>query len=131
MTIQDQINLDLHQAMLNKDKDVLMFLRVVASELYKKGKVLDDEATKKELRTLNENAILMKNQGEIDILRKYLPAMFTENQVRTIVGDIISVNGFKGVKEMGKVMAELKKLPTASQIDNTFASKLTKELLNK
>jgi hypothetical protein len=129
MTIQDQINLDLHQAMLNKDKELLTFLRVVASDFYLKGKVIDDEMAKKVLRTLKEEATIMNNQYEIDVIAKYLPALLSEAEIKALVIEAIKANGFAGMKDMGKVMAELKKLPTASQIDNTYASKLTKELL--
>jgi len=129
MTIQEQINSDIHQAMLDKNKDLLTFLRVVASDFYFKGKVIEDETAKKVLRTLKEEATLMNNQYEIEVIAKYLPALLSEAEIEALVVAAINDNGFNGMKDMGKVMAELKKSPNASQIDNTYASKLVRVLL--
>lgn len=135
MTLQDQIKTDMVNAMKNKNKEVLGLLRVVTAEFprcdyYKDiSKDLPDNEVIKILRKMSANA---KDQGidvEVQILSKYLPEMLDEIQIKTIVGGIITSNGYSGMKDMGKVMGEIKKLAAASQIDGKISSKITKEML--
>lgn len=41
----------------------------------------------------------------------------------------INDNSYSGMKDMGKVMSEIKSLPNASQIDGKISSKIVKEML--
>lgn len=135
MTLQDQIKTDMVSAMKSKNKDVLGLLRVVIAEFprcdhYKEvSKDLPDNEVIKILRKMSENAKDQGNDVEVEILSKYLPEMLGESQIKTIVGGIIQTNSFSGMKDMGKVMGEIKKLPMSAQIDGKISSKITREML--
>lgn len=135
MTLQDRIKTDMVNAMKSKNKDVLGLLRVVTAEFprcdyYKDvSKDLPDNEVIKILRKMSANAEEQGNNVEVEILSKYLPEMLGEFQIKTIVGGIITSNGYSGMKDMGKVMGEIKKLAVASQIDGKISSKIVKEML--
>lgn len=129
MTVQEQIKTDMVNAMKSKDAMKTSLLRVVISEFNRIGKVVSDEVAIKEIRRLCENAKIMKNDYEIEVLETYLPTMLGDNEIKLVVTEIINANNFSGMKDMGKVMGELKKHAKSSQIDNSIASKIVKELL--
>jgi len=130
MNIQKQINQDLKQAMLAKDEDRKTFLRVIIGELNRKGKEFTDVEVIKELRKLEENAKMLNNQFEIDVLANYLPQKLSDNDVKTIVENIIIDNNITSIRDMGKIMGMLKVHPSSSLIDNSIASKYIREILH-
>lgn len=129
MTLQEQIREDMVSAMKSRETDVVDILRVCAGEFGRVGKDLDDGQVIKILRKLSENAIEFNNLIEAEILKKYLPDMLGENQIKIIVAGIINNNNYSGMQDMGKVMGEIKKLPTSAQIDGKISSRITKEIL--
>lgn len=139
MKLQEQIKNDLVLAMKSKNIEIISLLRVVVSEFStvasrmenNTDKILSDEQALKEIRKMVQNAIECGNKNEVEILNKYLPSMFDENQIRIIIEKIISDNNITGAQNMGKVMGEIKKHPDASKIDNKIASTIVKELLNR
>jgi len=134
MSLQSQIREDMLAAMKNRETEKVSLLRVVAGEFgreMKTGKELSDEEALKVLRKMSENATELGNQGEVDILDKYLPKMLGEFQIKTIVGGIIQKNGFAGMQDMGKVMTTIKNHPMSAQIDGKTASGIVRELLAK
>ncbi|MFA4998983.1 MAG: GatB/YqeY domain-containing protein [Candidatus Paceibacterota bacterium] len=69
-----------------------------------------------------------KEKQELEILQKYLPEQFSEEDVRKIVKEAVEKTGAKGFKDMGKVMAEL--MPKVKgKADAGFVSKTVKEFL--
>ena len=69
-------------------------------------------------------------QNEYDILSSFLPKQLNEEDTKKICEEIISKVGANSVKDMGKVMGELKK-QYADEIDFSKAGALIKQLLNK
>ena len=69
-------------------------------------------------------------QNEFDILTSFLPKQLGEDETKKICSDLISKLGASSIKDMGKVMGELKKLHS-DEIDFAKAGSLIKELLNK
>jgi len=133
MNLQEQIRLDMVSAMKNREVETLSLLRVVAGEFGRKmnnGIQLPDDQVIAILRKMVENATELGNLNEVKILEKYLPQMLGDGQVKVIIAGIINKNGFAGIKDMGKVMAELKNVPVASQIDGKTASGFVKEMLS-
>jgi len=131
MSLQTQIKEDMVAAMKARNTEVVSLLRVVAGEFGRVGKELSDEEALKVLRKMSENATELGNQGEVDILDKYLPKMLGELQIKTIVGGIISANKFTGMPDMGKAMGIIKNHPMSAQIDGKIASQIARELLTK
>ena len=74
--------------------------------------------------------LLEIEQNEYNILTGFLPKQLSEEQTKIICVEIISKLGASSIKDMGKVMGEVKKLH-ADEIDFAKAGPLIKELLNK
>jgi uncharacterized protein YqeY len=128
MKLKDKIQLDIKTSMLNKDVKKLSLLRVVKGEIDRLGKDLSDDEIIKILRKMKENAVIINNLTEIEILNQYLPIMLEEKQLQSIIGGIIHKNNYCGLKDMGKVMTDLKVY--GNQIDNGLASKIVKIMLH-
>jgi len=130
MTIQEQIKADMVQAMKEKNVELRDFLRVVMAEFSREGKDLPDERVISILKKLSANAAELNNDSEVKMLNKYLPSMLGPVQIKVIVAGLINTHGFSGMQDMGKVMQEIKKLPSASQIDGKLSSSIVRELLS-
>jgi len=78
----------------------------------------------------NRSDLLEVEQNEYDILSSFLPNQLNEKDTKKICEEIISKVGASSVKDMGKVMGELKK-QHADEIDFSKAGVLIKQLLNK
>ena len=78
----------------------------------------------------NRSDLLEVEQNEYDILSSFLPKQLNEEDTKKICEEIISKVGASSVKDMGKVMGELKK-QHADEIDFSKAGELIKKLLNK
>ncbi len=78
----------------------------------------------------NRSDLLEVEQSEYDILLSFLPKQLNEEDTKKICEDIITKVGASSVKDMGKVMGELKK-QYADEIDFSKAGALIKQLLNK
>lgn len=130
MSLQSEIRVDMLSAMKSGNNEVRDILRVVLGEF---GREMDNGIELKDNRVLaiigkmKDNAVELNNQGEVDILDKYLPQMLSEAQIRLTINNIIQENGYSGMKDMGKVMSELK----SPSIDGKIASKIVKEELSK
>jgi uncharacterized protein len=131
MTIQEQITKDMVQSMKEKNIEKTSLLRVVMGEFGRTGKEISDDDAIKIIRKMSENATELNNDFEVKVLEVYLPQMLGENQIKVIVAGLINKHGFSGMKDMGKVMQEIKKLPASSQIDGKIASSIVKQLLNE
>jgi uncharacterized protein YqeY len=77
----------------------------------------------------NRTDLLEVEQNELDILAGFLPKQLSQEETKKICADVISKLGASSVKDMGKVMGELKKIH-ADDIDFAKAGPLIKELLN-
>ena len=78
----------------------------------------------------NRTDLLEVEQNEYNILTGFLPKQLSEEETKKICTEIISKLGASSVKDMGKVIGELKKLH-ADEIDFAKAGSLIKELLNR
>ena len=70
-----------------------------------------------------------KEQAEISVIERFLPKQMNEDETKAAIQNIITKIGAQGMKDMGKVMAELK-TAYAGQIDMGKASGLLKSLLS-
>lgn len=148
MSLTDQINNDLKEAMKAKDKETLTALRAIKSQLLlaateKGGGESDEEAGIKMLQKLvkqrKESAELYKSQGRDDladpelaeaaIIEKYLPKQLTEDELKPILQAIIEKVGASGPQDMGKVMGMASK-ELGGKADGKTISTVVKELLS-
>ena len=77
----------------------------------------------------NRTDLLDIEQNEYNILTGFLPKQLSEEETKKICVETISKLGANSIKDMGKVIGELKKLH-ADEIDFAKAGHLIKELLN-
>lgn len=69
-----------------------------------------------------------RETGEIKVIEGFLPKQLTEEETKNIIGQVITSVGAAGIKDMGKVMAEMK-AKYAGQIDFSKASGWVKDKL--
>jgi len=124
MKLQEKIKADLVTAMKNKDENVKSLLRVVIGEINRIGKDISDDELLKIIRKMKDNASEMGNTNEIEILDTYLPVMLEPKQLEILIKGIINKNGYEGMKDMGKIMKELR-----DNYGSTYDGKLASEIV--
>lgn len=128
MKLQEKIQSDLKVAMMNKDVHKRDLIRVLIGEINRVGKDVSDDDVSKIVKKMTDNAILMDNQFEIDILSNYLPKMLTEKEIENVIDQFILDNNINSIKQMGLVMKYLKD-EFGLSIDGKIASSLIKNKL--
>lgn len=149
MSLKSQIEADIKQAMLAKDKDKLRALRAIKSlillaetEKGGSGEITEDSEMKiltKAVKQRKDSLDVYEQQGrddlaeveraEIAIIEAYLPKQLSEEEVKSEIQGIISQVGAESMKDMGKVMGvATKKL--AGKADGKIISGIVKQLLS-
>lgn len=150
MSLEQTINNDIKAAMLAKEEATLRSLRAVkaaillakTSEGAKDALTEDDEI--KLLQKLvkqrkdsfeifekqNRPELAAKEQEEIDVIEKYLPAQLSANELKEVISGIIEQTGASSPADMGKVMGIASK-QLAGKADGKTISAVVKELLAK
>ena len=152
MLLKETFESEYKKALKSKDKTKISTYRLILSSIKdldivnRSGpnkKDTDDEDIKKLLKKMvkqraesidiykknNRNDLLEVEQNEYNILTGFLPKQLGEEETKKICAEVISKLGAQTVKDMGKVMGELKK-QYADKIDFAKAGPLIKELLN-
>jgi len=80
-------------------------------------------------RENNRPELADKEDKEIAVIESFLPAQMSDDEVAKVIGDIIAAIGAAGMKDMGKVMAELK-AKYAGQLDMGKAGAVIKQKLS-
>ena len=78
----------------------------------------------------NRNDLLEVEQSEVNILSSYLPKQLGEDETKKLCSEVIQKLGASSIKDMGKVMGELKKNHSDS-LDFSKAGSILKQMLNK
>ena len=78
----------------------------------------------------NRNDLLQVEQQEVEILSNYLPKQYSEEETKRLCIDLVNKLGANSIKDMGKIMGELKK-NHSDNMDFSIAGKTLKEILNK
>lgn len=130
MTIQEQIRNDLKTAIAERNSQLTNFLKSIVGEFSRqlKKELTDDESIKL-LKWMYGNAEIMGNIFEMKYLEKFLPKQLTDEEIKNILLDIISVNNITSIKEIGKVMLALKQHSQSVNINNAIASKIIRDIL--
>ena len=77
----------------------------------------------------NRTDLLEVEQNEYDILTSFLPKQMSEEDTKKLCAELIAKLGASSIKDMGKIMGELKK-SHSDEIDFSKAGSIIKELLN-
>ena len=153
MSLKETIEAEYKNALKSKDKIKISTYRLILSSIKdldisnRSGpnkKETDDEDIKKLLKKMikqrtesidiykknNRSDLLEIEQNEFNILSSFLPKQLNEEDTKKICEETISKLGASSIKDMGKVMGELKK-KHADEIDFSKAGALLKQILNK
>ncbi len=78
----------------------------------------------------NRQDLVDQTKTEIEILLRYLPQQLTEEEIRKIVMESAEKLGTSSIKDMGKLMADVKP-KVNGRADGKVVSQIVKEYLNK
>ena len=153
MNLKNKINLDYNEALKAKDKSKISTYRLILSAIKdldisnRSGpnkKDTDDDDIKKLLKKMikqrvesidvykknNREDLLRIEENEHKILSGYLPKQLSEEETKKICSEVARKLGASAIKDMGKVMGELKK-NYSDTLDFSKAGSLLKEILGK
>jgi uncharacterized protein len=151
MSTREKINAAMKEAMKNKDMGRVAAIRLVTAAM--KDKDINsrtdgrndgiDESTllsmlqsmikqrlesAKIFRENNRPELADKEEAEIKVIEEFLPSQLSDDDVVKVIADIIAATGAAGIKDMGKVMGELK-AKYAGQVDMAKAGAVIKAKL--
>ena len=153
MSLRENIESDYKTALKSKDKNKISTYRLILSGIKDldinnrsgaEKKETDDEDIKKLIKKMikqrSESIELYKKNNrkdlqdieeqEVETISQYLPKQISEEDTKKICEEVIKSTGANSIKDMGKVMGELKK-NNADSIDFSKAGAIIKELLNQ
>jgi len=148
MTLEEKINKDLVVAMKAKDEVTLRGIRAIKSaiQLAKTdgtGQAIDEAREVQMLQKLvktrqesldiytknNRPELAEKEREEIEVIKRYLPAMLEGVELEEVLKKIIAETGATSAKDMGKVMGAANK-QLAGKADGRAISEIVKKLLS-
>ena len=131
MSLQAKIEEKLNQSLKNKDKSLYPTLRLIVSGIKdvlianrtKEVKEVSDQdiigILKKMVKQRNESCDVYKKAGrtellevetkELEIISSFLPEQLSEEDTKKLCEEAIKKIGASSIKDMGKVMGDLKK----------------------
>ena len=147
MTLEEKIVKDLVAAMKAKDDVALRSIRAIKSAILLlktdgSGQAIDEakevQLLQKLVKTRQESFDIYTKNGredlavrekeEIDVIKKYLPAMLEGAELEEVLRKIVEETGATSAKDMGKVMGAANK-QLAGKADGRAISEIVKKLL--
>ena len=133
MSLREKIETEYKSAVKSKDKAKISTYRLILSGIKdldiknRSGidkKDTDDSDISKLLKKMikqrsesievykknNRDDLLKIEQQEVEILSNYLPKQLSEDETIKLCNDVVAKLGAKDIKDMGKIMGELKKI---------------------
>lgn len=101
------------------DADLLAMMQTMIKQRNESAKIYKEG---------NRPELAAKEEAEIAVIERFLPKQMNEEETKAAIAAAIAKTGAQGMKDMGKVMAELKSA-YAGQIDMGKASGLIKGML--
>ena len=150
MSLIEKINIDLKQAMLNKDKLKLESLRAIKASLIlnqtsvSSQNIISKEDEIKILQKLvkqrreSANIYIEQKRSELakieqvqaDFISSYLPKQLTNQEIEALVSKVVIELNSHGLKDMGKVIAEVVKRSLGSADGKTISDIVKQKLSN-
>ena len=153
MFLRDKIETDYKNSLKSKDKGKISTYRLILSGIKDldisnrsgpKKKNTDEEDIKKLLKKMikqrsesieiykknNRDDLLQIEQQEVEVVSLYLPKQLSEDDTKKLCMEIVEKIGASSIKDIGKVMGELKKNYSES-LDFSKTGSILKEMLNK
>jgi len=147
MTLKGQITEDMKSAMKAGEKDRLKVVRLILAAIKQievdKRIELDDASVLAVLTKMvkqRRDSIEQFEKGdredlakierdEIAVLEQYLPEPLSADELTAMVDDVIRASGAEGIRDMGKVMGQIK-AKASGRADMGAVSAAVKERLN-
>ena len=149
--LRPQLSQLLKDALMAKDKERLATLRLILAALKDRdiaerakgnNEGIDEPAILQMLQSMikqRQDSIEMYKKGgrqdlavkeaqEIEVIQEFLPKQLSEEEMKSVISSAIEAQGAQSPKDMGMVMAVLKK-EYVGQMDFSLASKLVREIL--
>ena len=148
--IRDDIKAALVGAMKGGDKDATQTIRLIQAAIKNRDIELrtastqpdDDQLVTEVLQKMikqrresvdlyrkgNREELAAREEAEIAVIERFLPAQLSEAEAEAAIQSIIADTGAASMKDMGKVMAEVK-VRLGTQIEPARASALVKAAL--
>ena len=153
MFLKDKIDNDYKKVLKAKDKAKISTFRLILSSIKdleisnRSGpnkKVTDNEDIKKLLKKMikqrsesieiykknNRQDLSEVEEGEVQVLTSYLPKQLSDEETNKVCKETIKKIGANSIKDIGKIMGELKK-NYSDNLDFSKAGSILKTLLNK
>ena len=147
MSLKNQITEDMKSAMKAGEKDRLKVVRLIRAAI-KQVEVdtrteLDDAAVLGVLNKMvkqrrdsveqfekgDREDLAAIERAEIEVLENYLPEQMSAEDLTALVDEVIAATGAEGMRDMGKVMGQIK-AKAAGRADMGAVSATVKERLN-
>lgn len=146
MPLEERINADIKAAMLAKDQQKLEAIRGVKATLLllkSSGKPVTEEdeirALQKMVKQRREAADIYLQQNrkdladvelfQISVIEQYLPKQMSDEEIRSVLAQIIAQTGASSLSDMGKVMGIASK-QLAGKAEGKVIASIVKEMLS-
>ena len=153
MSLKSKIENDYQNSLKSKDKGKISTYRLILASIKDldianrsgpKKKETDDNDVKQLLKKMikqrsesieiykknNREDLLKVEENEVSILSNYLPKQLSDEETKNVCLEVVKKINAQSVKDMGKVMGELKK-NYSDNLDFSKAGAILKEILNK
>lgn len=147
MSLMEQLNLDMKDAMRLKEKDKLSVIRMLKASVQKeqievkRDLTADEELTilarelkqrcdsVAEFKKANRDDLAEKTAFEIAVVESYLPKQLSEEEVKAALQQIIEQVGASSASDFGRVMG-VAMTQLKGQADGNVVREMVKTLLN-
>ena len=153
MSLKSKIESDYQNSLKSKDKGKISTYRLILASIKDldianrsgpKKKETDDNDVKQLLKKMikqrsesieiykknNREDLLKVEENEVSILSNYLPKQLSDEETKNVCLEVVKKINAQSIKDMGKVMGELKK-NYSDNLDFSKAGAILKEVLNK
>ncbi len=126
MSTKDRIQQDMKDAMRARDKERLGTIRLILAAIKQREVderielddtqviVVLDKMVKQRRESIAQfekagrDDLIATEQGELEVITAYLPAALSEDEVTQLIDAAMQATGASSIKDMGKVMGQLK-----------------------
>ena len=151
MSLRNKIDEDYKQSIKNKDQHKIDTLRLIRSAIKdkdissrtseNKDGINDSEILSLLLSLIKQrndsidqfqkakrDDLIKNEQGEIEVIKDYLPQQKTQEETEKIINEIITSHNLESIKDMGILMSIIKK-DYAGEVDMGLVGKIAKSKL--
>lgn len=151
MSKREEFSQALKEALKNKDQVAMSTIRLMTAalkdrDIAARGNGQPDGIGESEILSMLQSMIKQRQESskmyedngrpelaereraEIEVIERFLPAQMSDDEVKAVIQKIIAEVGAESIKDMGKVMGQLKS-NYAGQIDMAKAGGLVKGML--